>query len=62
MPANDPKVRRATDARSDARTGRKRITINLDRDTAALWEKARERHGGALAAMRALLDPGRPSQ
>jgi len=55
MPAKDPEIRRATDARSDERTGRRRITINMDRDTVALWDKARERHGGALDTMRALL-------
>lgn len=55
MPAKDKKVRRATDSSSDERTGRKRITINLDRDTATLWFQARDRHGGALDTMRALL-------
>ena len=59
MPYKDKQAKREADARCDERTGRKRITINLDRATAALWEQARERHGGALDTMRALLGVGR---
>jgi len=55
MPAKNGDTRRATDAKSHDRTERKRVTINMDKATAALWEQARERHGGALDAMRALL-------
>lgn len=56
MPAKDAKTRRATSAASDERTGRRRITINMDRETFALWEQARGRHGGALDTMRVLLE------
>ena len=60
MPYADPTKRAAARQESDRRRGRKIIAINLDAKTAALWAAAVKKHGGSLAALRALLETKKP--
>lgn len=57
MPYKDKEKRNAAAEASAQRTGRRKISINAPRETAASWDKVVAKAGGPLAALQLLLKP-----